>query len=146
MAKENKRVVIADVFEPAQLLALAKACPKSEEEKARAALKTGVYQVDVTVRVKGDLEVGVPEKAPGKFETAKYLVAALAALPADRRKKILARPAVKKDVRAIVEAEIKAVRERQPKKPAPAKLTPHLVVTRVAANFLPAALSQSPLP
>lgn len=132
MAKENKRVVIADVFEPAQLLALCKACPAGEAEKAREGVKTGVYHVDVTVRIKGDLEVGVPEKAPAKMETAKYLVAALAALDPARRKKILARPVIKKDQRAIIEAELKAFRERQPKKPSPAKLTPHLTVTRVA--------------
>jgi hypothetical protein len=135
---EDRRVVIdAESFGPEQLLALSKICdPKSAAVvKAREAIvQSKVYDVDITVRVVGDIEVGVAEQVPEKFDNAKYLVAALAALPAKKRKQVLRRPVVKRSVAGAMKAEIDAVKEKLPKHPGPAKLTPHLTVTKIAVG------------
>jgi hypothetical protein len=133
--KTNARVIVADTFEPAQIVALAKACPDGVVTKARDGLKTDVYQVDMTVRIKGDIEVGIGEMVPGKFPTLDYLVAALVALDPAKRKKVLARPVVKKTDAAVMKALIDQVKAKRKKTPGPSKLTPHLQVTLVQSHL-----------
>jgi hypothetical protein len=135
-AAERRVVIDATKFEPADILALSKLCdPKSKAvTEARAKLPAGVQKVDVTVRVFGDIEVGTTERVPVKFEGEKYLIAALAALSPDQRKRVLKQPRVKKDQKAIIEAELKAIKLRLPRKAGPAKLTPHLTVERVVGD------------
>jgi len=136
MAKSNQRVVLGAGFEPEEIVALSRAVSsKSKDfEKARGQLKTGVYQVDVVARVKGDVELGISERTPEKFDGTKYLVAALAQLTAGQRKKVLARPVVRKPVAAVILAELQGLKAKLPKKVGPPKITPHLQVELVSVR------------
>ena len=127
----NARIVVADTFQPVELLALSKAIGKALVDSARETLKTGVYAVDVVVRIKGDIEVGIAELTPGKFSAEPFLLAALNALDPGVRKKVLARPVLKKADAAVMKALLQEIKDKRKKVPGPAKLTPHLVVTPV---------------
>lgn len=133
MAKENKRVQVGEGFEAAEILALGKAVSAELKafKEARDGLKTGVYQIDVLARIKGDVEIGIAERVPDKFNAGKYLVAALGQLTPAQRKKVLSRPVVRKEVKAVVQAEVDQVKARLPKHKGPPKLTVHLLVNKV---------------
>lgn len=135
----DRRVVIStEDYQPAELLALGKLCDPSSKAAREARTKiehAKVHPVDVTVRVVGTIEIGRPEKTPEKFESEPYLLAALAALSADKRKQILKRPVIKRSVAGAMRAEIEAVKEKRKMVDGPAKLTPHLTVTRLSERF-----------
>jgi hypothetical protein len=133
-AAEDRRVVInPDHFGPAELLALSKILdPKCKAvTDARAEIATAVHQVDVTVRIVGDIEVGVGEKVQDKISTEKYLIAALSFLTPVQRKKVLSKnPGGPKAAKALAAVELKTFKGKLPKHDGPQKLTPHLTVTR----------------
>jgi hypothetical protein len=135
----DRRVVIqAEQFAAAELLALSKICanPSSKVmKKARATIGTGkVYPVDVTVRVVGDIEVGLTEQVPDKISAEKYLVAALSMLSPGQRKRVLSRrPGGSRAGKLMAASELKLFKMRLPTHEGPAKLTPHLSVYRITS-------------
>lgn len=135
----NKRIALigfAPTVSPEEILALGRAMSDSANEfkAARKAIKTNVYAVDFTVRIFGDIEVGIAEKKPEQFESEKYLIAALAQLSPEKRKAVLSRPVVKRDTAAIVKAELQNLKNKRQKMAGAAKLTPHLTVQRSARD------------
>jgi len=133
-ASDRRVVLEAGAFAPAEILALSKLCdPKSKDViDARGKLKPSVWVVDVTVRVTGDIEVGVSERVPDKLSLEKHLVAALSMLGPAQRKKVLSRtPGGSRGAKILAAAELKAFKTRLPKHAGPAKLTPHLTVARL---------------
>lgn len=134
--KAADRRVVLDItaFDAQELLALLKLGDAKSKAmvEARAALRAGVYRIDVTVRVAGDIEVGIAEKVQDKVSTEKHLVAALSMLSPGQRKKVLSKnPGGSRSGKIMAAAELKAWKSKLPKHYGPAKLTPHLLVTRV---------------
>jgi len=134
MAKEteNKRIE-CEGLEPAEVLALGRAMSDAAKpfKEAREQLATGVFPVDFCVRITGDVEVGVAEEQPEKFDSQKYLIAALVALGPTKRAEVLANPDVPKEKAAIVKGEIEAVKAVRPMKPTSPKLTAHVATVLV---------------
>ena len=144
MGKSNRVVLTVADFNHHELLALSKCAPSAAVKIARTKAKRGFEQIDITVRLVGDIEVGKPERTPEKFDGSKYLVAALALLTDAQRKAVYGRPIVKKKERAVIKSELDALKAKLPKHKGPPKLTPHLTVTRIKHAAEPVSAEASP--
>lgn len=137
-AASNKRSVVDEALLSEEVLALSRLLSAQSSDVRRAVnrLKTGVYPVDVVVRVVGDVEVGKAEEQPEKFETAKYLLFALSLLPPAKREVVLSADfgAVDEETEAAMAAMgvlVERVKAKRPMVATAPKVTAHLETTLV---------------
>lgn len=128
---QKSAVEMGPGFAPSEVLALSKVSPKDNCDTARTHVKAGVYPINITVQVTGDIEVRADYLRAENLDTAPILFAALARMKPEERQALYKKPTCGEREGAIIEAELGVLKAGLPRHWTNGVLVPHLRVQSV---------------